>query len=491
MQGLSGIAFTPLLPVALLAVLTALSVAVVAYGAWVRARGMAWRAVVLAAGLLALLNPTLIDEQRESLPDVAALVIDSTASQDIGARRAQTAKAADAVRARLDSMADLELRVVTVTTDSGADGSLLFAALAEALSDVPADRVAGAILITDGQVHDAPEVADTVAYAGPVHVLLSGERDERDRRLVIEQAPSYGIVGDRLSVTVLVDDPGAAGQMAELTVRVAGQRARRVAVEIGKPREIAFELDRAGITALELSVAPGDAELTLENNRAVVVVNGVRDRLRVMLVSGAPSPGLRTWRNLLKADPSVDLIHFTILRPPDKQDRTPVRELSLIPFPSTELFATNLEEFDLIIFDRYHRRGILPMLYLSNVVDYVMAGGAVLDTAGPAFASPLSLASTPLGAILPGRPTGMIYEHGFRPRLTADGLRHPVTAGLPGGGGALKIAGGVTAGAPEWGRWFRQIGAEVRGGATLMSGHQNLPLLVLDRVGEGRVAQLL
>ncbi len=491
MQGLSGLAFTPLLPVALLAALTALSAAVVAYGAWARARGMAWRAVVLAAGLLALLNPTLIDERRESLPDVVALVIDSTASQDIGARRAQTAKAADSVRARLDSMDDLELRVVTVAADSGADGSLLFAALAEALSDVPADRVAGAILITDGQVHDAPEVADTVAYAGPVHVLLTGQRNERDRRLVIEQAPTYGIVGDRLSVTVLVDDPGAAGQMAELTVRVAGQRVRRAAVEIGKPREIAFELDRAGVTALELSVAPGDAELTLENNRAVVVVNGVRDRLRVMLVSGAPSPGLRTWRNLLKADPSVDLIHFTILRPPDKQDMTPVRELSLIPFPSTELFATNLKEFDLIIFDRYHRRGILPMLYLANVVDYVMAGGAVLDMAGPAFASPLSLASTPLGAILPGRPTGMIYEHGFRPRLTAEGLRHPVTAGLPGAGGAIKIAGGVTAGAPQWGRWFRQIGAEVHGGATLMRGHLNLPLLVLDRVGEGRVAQLL
>ena len=231
MQGLSGLAFTPLLPVALLAALTALSVAVVAYGAWARARGMAWRAVVLAAGLVALLNPTLVDERRESLPDVAVLVIDSTASQDIGARRAQTAKAADAVRARLASMDDLELRVVTVAADSGADGSLLFAALAKALSDVPADRVAGAILITDGQVHDAPEVADTVAHAGPVHVLLTGERDERDRRLVIEQAPSYGIVGDRLSVTVLVDDPGAAGQMAELTVRVAGQRARRAAVE--------------------------------------------------------------------------------------------------------------------------------------------------------------------------------------------------------------------------------------------------------------------
>ena len=141
----------------------------------------------------------------------------------------------------------------------------------------------------------------------------------------------------------------------------------------------------------------------------------MRDRLRVMLVSGEPNQGLRAWRNLLKADPSVDLVHFTILRPPNKQDSTPVRELSLIPFPTNELFDAGLGEFDLIVFDSYHRRGILPMMYLGNVVDYVVGGGAVLDAAGPAFASPLSLSGTPLGAILPGRPTGRVFREEFRP----------------------------------------------------------------------------
>ena len=292
------------------------------------------------------------------------------------------------------------------------------------------------------------------------------------------------MVGERASVVVRVDDDAAPAGRARVEVRVDGGPPRARVVAVGEPATLALPVDRAGPIAVEVSVAPGEAELTLDNNRAIAVINGVRDRMRVMLVSGAPNQGLRAWRNLLKADPSVDLVHFTILRPPNKQDMTPVRELSLIPFPTAELFDAGLEEFDLVVFDGYHRRGILPMAYLANVVDYVVGGGAVLDAAGPAFASPLSLAGTPLGAILPGRPTGRVFRNGFVPRLTAAGLRHPVTERLWEFG----------AGSPEnpgWGRWFRHIDVELASGTTLMEGEENRPLLVLDRIGEGRVAQLL
>src|SRR5690606_9624395 len=222
-------------------------------------------------------------------------------------------------------------------------------------------------------------------------------------------------------------------------------------------------------------------ELTSRNNRAVLMVNGVRDRLRVLLVSGEPHAGERTWRNILKSDPSVDLVHFTILRPPEKQDGTPIRELSLISFPTRELFQTKLDEFDLIIFDRYRRRGVLPDVYLQNVAEYVEEGGAVLAASGPAFATPLSLYRTPLGRILPGRPTGEVLVEGFKPQLTDEGRRHPVTADLSGGQQED----------PAWGRWFRLVGAEAERGSTVMQGPGGEPVLLLDRVGEGRVAQLL
>ena len=242
-------------------------------------------------------------------------------------------------------------------------------------------------------------------------------------------------------------------------------------------------IEHGGPNVIELEAEPGPKELTLENNRAVVVVNGVRDRLRVLLVSGEPHAGERVWRNILKSDPSVDLVHFTILRPPEKQDGTPIRELSLIAFPTAELFDRKLDEFDLIIFDRYNRLGVIPQAYLDNVARYVRNGGAFLEAAGPSFGTPLSLSRTPLGTILPTEPTGDVFEEGFKARVTDLGRRHPVTEDLPGEG--------PPGGEPSWGRWFRQVDARVHHGVTVMSGDHGDPLLVLDRVGKGRVAQLL
>jgi hypothetical protein len=254
-------------------------------------------------------------------------------------------------------------------------------------------------------------------------------------------------------------------------------------VPVDRDVKVAVPIDHGGPNVIELEVEPGPQELTLENNRAVVVINGVRDRLRVLLVSGEPHAGERVWRNILKSDPSVDLVHFTILRPPEKQDGTPIRELSLIAFPTAELFDRKLDEFDLIIFDRYNRLGVIPQAYLDNVVRYVRNGGAFLEAAGPSFGTPLSLSRTPLASILPTEPTGDVFEEGFKARVTDVGRRHPVTEDLPGEG-----APGAE---PTWGRWFRQVQARVHHGVAVMTGDHGDPLLVLDRVGKGRVAQLL
>jgi hypothetical protein len=362
------------------------------------------------------------------------------------------------------------------------------------MSDVPRQRLAAVVMITDGQVHDVP-VGDPKAAAetvgAPLHVLLSGKPDEGDRRLVIAQAPSFGLVGKEAPLKIRVEDlpestarkeDGGAGQ-AIVTWRKDGGEPRQFAVPVGRDVPFNLPIEHGGSNILELSVQSGPHELTLDNNHAVVVVNGVRDRLRVLLVSGEPHAGERVWRNILKSDPSVDLVHFTILRPPEKQDGTPIRELSLIAFPIRELFDVRLDEFDLIIFDRYSRRGVIPQAYLENVARYVRKGGAFLEAAGPDFGTPMSLSRTPLGSILPAEPTGNTYEEGYEPQLTDLGRRHPVTEGLPGAG--------EPGGNPSWGRWFRQVDSRVHRGVTVMSGDHGDPLLVLDRVGQGRVAQLL
>ena len=486
--------FAPLVPLAVLIAACVLGLVAILLGFAARARGALLRAVAVAVLLLALANPALVEEEREPLKDVAALIVDESPSVAVSDRKEAVQKALADYEAQLSRMLEtLDLRVVRVkheTVSQGSEGTQLIKPLLQAIRDVPARRFAGAILLTDGQVHDVPKGSERSDMPGPVHVVIAGEKQETDRRLVVVQAPPYGIVGKEVSMTIRVEDYGqqagaaAGARRAVLTVRRDGQDLQAEEVPVGVDHSLSFLLDHGGPSVFELSVSPIARELTLANNKAVLSVNGVRDRLRVLLVSGEPHAGERTWRNLLKSDPSVDLVHFTILRPPEKQDGTPIHELSLISFPTRELFEVKLQEFDLVIFDRYRRRGVLPPVYFQNIVDYVERGGALLSATGPTFASPFSLYRTPLQAVLPGEPTGGVISRGYRPQVSEVGLRHPVTAALPTG------PEGHSDGQARWGRWFRQIEVVAKRGNVLMRGVDDNPLMILDRYGEGRVAQI-
>jgi hypothetical protein len=475
-----SIAFSPILDWTWLYVFAAIGAALVIGGGILRARGIVWRFLAVALAWLILANPSLVVENREGLRDVAVVIIDDSASQNLEERRKRSDEALEQVRQQIQRLGNVDLRVVRGGADGNEDGTRLFGTLERALADVPRQRLAGIIMITDGQVHDAPVPGRMMTNIGPLHVLLSGRKNELDRRLAIENAPGFGLIGKPLQMTVKVED-GSAGGTARVTIKRDGAAWKTVTVQIGRPVNVEFQLDKRGTTFFELEVEAGPRELTLDNNRAVVAINGIRDRLRVLLISGEPHAGQRSWRNILKSDPGVDLVHFTILRPPEKRDYTPINELSLISFPVRELFEEKLDQFDLIIFDRYRRRGIIRNDYYDNIVKYVKNGGALLVADGPTYAGPLSIYQSPLGDILPARPTGEVIEEPFRPLKTDTGKRHPVTAALPGDG----------AGARPWGRWYRIVGAQVRNGHILLKGPGERPLMIVDRVEKGRVALLL
>ncbi len=447
-----------------------------------RSRGAAVRALALALIVLALANPSLTSEHRDPLDSVAVVVVDKSPSQNFGDRARQTEQARAAVVARLSRIPGLDVRVIEAgQSDGETDGTRLFSALGTSLADVPPDRVAGVVMITDGRVHDVPADAGALGFSAPVHALITGSKNERDRRVALIAAPRFGIVGQSQTITYKVEDQGADERTAAVTVRRDGEVVETRAVPVGVPQHVEIPIPHGGANIVEIEAAPLAGELTLVNNRAVVSVDGVRDKLRVLLVSGEPNAGERTWRNLLKSDASVDLVHFTILRPPEKQDGTPINELSLIAFPTRELFQQKIGEFQLIIFDRYAQQGVLPFIYFDNITRYVRDGGAVLVAAGPDYASPSSIWRTPLEAILPAEPSGSITEQGFRARLTELGKRHPVTRDLA----------GSDSDPPHWSRWFRLIDTRNITGTALMQGPDNKPLLVLSRQGEGRVALLL
>tara|TARA_B100001175_G_scaffold123189_1_gene104861 strand:- start:309 stop:2348 length:2040 start_codon:yes stop_codon:yes gene_type:complete len=473
---MNSLNFYPFIPISLLILLILLSLVVIFIGFKLKAPGNIFRATLICLILLSIANPTIVSENRENIPDTVALILDLSPSQNINDRKILAQNTYNSIKTELEKINNLDIRLKTI---NGKKGSKLFDPLVSMVGDISTDRIAGAIIITDGQIEDAPSILDNYNFKAPINIMLTGEKEEKDRRLIIESSPRFGIVGEEIKIDIKVEDISTNTPNALVTINMNDDIEQSRSIPIGEVVTITMPLERAGITSLNIEVEPGKEELTLQNNKSVVEINAIRERLKVMLVSGEPNMGLRSWRNLLNSDPSVDLVHFTILRPPNKQDLTPVGELSLIPFPSRELFQANLNDFDLIIFDQYHLRGILPQFYLKNVVEYVVNGGALLDASGPTYAGPYSLSLSPLQNILPTEPTGDVIVQEFIPIMTQDGERHPVTANLKDNMNS------------NWGPWYRMVEGLTIAGDVLLEGPEARPLLVLNRVGQGRVAQIL
>ncbi|MER9949412.1 hypothetical protein [Mesorhizobium sp. M0047] len=477
-----SISFEPLIswPWLILALVPLALLALV--GLWFRQRGSVFRFIALMALAAALFNPVFLNEEREPLKSIVALVVDRSQSQDIGDRTKQTDEALAGLQERLGRFKQFDVRVVEAGKSEAVEErteTRLFSALDGAFRDVPPSRIGGAIMITDGEVHDAPPSAPD--FNAPLHALITGNDHEKDRRIRFENAPRFGLVGKPLDMTYRVISTENETGPVDVRVSVNGEQVAVEHATVGQAMPLQVTIPAAGRNIVELAIDREPGELTDTNNRAIALIDGIRENLRVLLVSGEPHAGERTWRNLLKSDASVDLVHFTILRPPEKQDGTPINELSLIAFPTRELFVEKIKDFDLIIFDRYQHRDVLPILYYDYISEYVEKGGALLIAAGPEYAGESSIARTPLMSALPAMPTGEVVDKAFYPRLTDLGQRHPVTRGLD----------GSAAEPPHWSRWFRTIGVQNPEGEVVMKGADNRPLLLLDRKGEGRVGMLL
>ncbi len=474
-----NLAFTPLLPWPALALLAAAALAVLAFAVYVKQKGAGWRAIALALLLGALTDPALVREQREPQKSVVAVVLDRSESQTIGRRSEQVDEARKALEEAFAKFPDIEPRFITVGT--GGDGTLLFSALSDGLKDVPPERVGAAIMVTDGLVHDIPAQADSLGFKAPLHALITGQEKERDRRIELVEAPRFGVVGKDQILRVRVIDSAGGFDPVFIDARRDGEAIATRRARPGEIVDIPVHIEHGGSNVVEVETPVVEGELTEIDNRAVVVIEGVRDRLKVLLVSGEPHPGERSWRNLLRADANVELVHFTILRPPEKIDGAPASELSLIAFPTADLFGRKINDFDLIIFDRYSNQTLLPSVYFDNIASFVENGGAFLAAVGPDFATLGGLYYSPLSNILPARPDGALFEQAFRARVSKDGEKHPVTRGLEGSRSTP----------PAWGEWFRQVDASVLKGNSVLAGANDKPLLVLSREGKGRVALLL
>ncbi|GAB3118091.1 hypothetical protein [Novispirillum itersonii] len=481
---LSAIGWTPLIPLWALGLLLAALLVLTAAAALRRQPGWVLRPLPGLILLALLGNPHVVQEQRVSLPDVAFVVSDTSDSMSYGSRIADREQAAAAVTDMMRAQPGLEVRTLRVSNAPDHRGSRLLTALEQAAADVPPQRRAAAVLLTDGQIHDDAPEAIARRFAAPVHSLLAGTPGESDRRLIVVSAPAFGLVDRTVTVSVRLEDPTLTpGSTVPMTLRQDDGSTSTLDIPAGPPVSVPVRIRHGGAVVTDLSVPVRPGEISPYNNRQAVSIAGVRDRLRVLLISGEPTVGERAWRTLLKSDPNVDLVHFTILRPPLKDDGTPLNELALIAFPVQELFEERLKDFDLVIFDRYSRRALVPSAFFKLLAAYVRNGGALLLAVGPEFSEASSLYDSPLAEILPVTPTGRAVPGAFLPTLSPTGQRHPVTAALPGWSGPDRP--------PQWGPWLRYVDTTVRQGSTLMQTPDGAPLLVVDRVGQGRVGLVL
>ena len=459
--------FEPILPwpvVGLLAVLGGLALLL-----YVLAGGKApiLRGLALGVVLFGLCGPSNVQEVRSPLKDTVAILIDRSESMQLSGRAGGVDSALKRLQQSLSAYPNLEIRVATLKDN--ASGTALAASLDQVFADVPNERVAGAILLSDGRFIDGSDAARPY----PIHQILIGTPKEQDRVLTVHGAPKQTPIGEVARVIVRVDDQT---KTAALTVRVGDDAPRTLNVPTGEDITIEIPVVQPGSIPIGIEAAAEEGEIATANNGAAITLTGVRDRLRVLLVTGEPYAGSRAWRNLLKSDPSVDLVQFTILRSPEEQDFTPTQDLSLIPFPTRELFLDKIDSFDLVVFDRFKRLSVLPDAYLNSVTNWVEGGGAFLMLAGPSEGQNEGVQATPLRRILPIIASGKPIEAPFRPVLTPRGLQHPVSSGL-------------VEPAKTWGQWLRVQPSKATGDVLLEGAGQ--PLLVLGQAGQGRVAAVM
>ena len=489
MSWLPNIAFDPLVSMNIIVALTLLGILAAILTGASRLRSFILRTLAVLFLTLALLNPQTVEEEKDALKDELLIITDTSESATLGGRDKKIEAIVQELKQSLASSDNLE--ITEIRTGDDQDGTKLATQMIEALSSLPQNRLAGVIAITDGQVHDIPENPEGLLPKDiPFHAIILDDQESRDRRISALVAPRFGLVGEQADFEVKVDDPGHEGETAIIQIRVNGELIARFPATIGNKVSIPIEIERRGTNTVELRVVQAPDELTLKNNIFVSEISGIRDHMRVLLVTGEPHRGGRAWRNLLKSDPAVEMVHFTILTTPGvKVTNASTNELSLIAFPTRQLFEEKLDEFDLIIFDQFARRRVpgrggraSPILlpyYIQNIATYVENGGALLIATGPAFATEASLYRSALAAVLPARPTGDIAEYAYKPALTDKGRRHPVTSGFSGKEDQ------------SWGNWFRIVESDVISGHVLMEGPAGEPLLVMEKVGDGRVGMLM
>jgi len=440
------------------------------------------RIFILILLIILILNPSINKDKKEYYKDIVLLVSDKSLSISETNKTEEVLNIKKKIINKIQNFSDIEIRNIEISNknfpiEKNDQGTFIIRQIKQEINSLNKKRIAGIIVITDGQIFDKPKIESALSKI-PLHFIIAGSKNEKDRVIITEGIPNYAIIGEKIKFSLKIDSWIDDNKIAT-DVFLDGKNIFNENLIPNKFHEIEVPIYHSGKNILEIRISQSQNELTFFNNKKIREINGIHDKLRVMLISGEPNMGLRSWRNILNSDPSIELIHFTILRPPSKRDFTPVKELSLIPFPTQELFAADISKFSLIIFDQYSLQGVLPEKYMNNITEFVLKGGALLDIAGSNHTSQNNIINSPIKKILPSKSEGKNFVEAFTPKLTEIGKRHPITNNLD-----------QNYEVNRWGEWYRHIKTKKIFGKTLLE-NDNYPIMIVGTIGKGRVAQIL
>lgn len=459
--------------------------------------GTTLRSGAAAAVFAALANPQAIDEEKRVLPRVIPVFMDESAS--LGSRGSYVKETFSLLESQLSALGPVTLRQVSFGNDemsASKPGTHLAQTMQMTLNTIPEDEMGAVFIVSDGIVADINNIAGKNINA-PVHALIVGEEGEEDFYLDVISAPSIGIVGEEQNIEFSVVD-GKSSDLHTATASVSifynGQKVRTNTIPVNDPQNIVLSeiypdglqlgpnLIDIHIEGIETGANRTPEEVSYENNRITIITEGISDRENWLLFTGEPGPGTRLWRNMLTSGASNRLLHFSYLRPLDKEDMTPLRDLATTVLPVVEVFEQKLSEQDVVIFDNYTFNGVIPASYFTHLNRYVEEGGSLIIVGADTLTSPASIAKTTLSEIMPLLPLedALVYTNGFVPAVTEDGLRHRITGDI------------VESSPPEtWGPWYMLAQTVARPEATvLLEDGAGTPLLAIQTVGKGRVAML-
>ena len=442
------------------------------------------RVLTFLVFLIFILNPQIDKKNAQYHKDIVIVVSDMTQSI-IETRKA---KEVETIRKDLSSqlkeIGNIEQINIKLNNNRKIEQykakeieTSLFKEVNNVINGLNIERLSGIIIITDGQIHDLHNYNKLLSKT-PIHYILVGNKNEKDRILKTTNIPKYAVLGKKYEISVNITD-NIEKKDLKTDFYLNEQLFDTKYLSPNKSYKIPLPTLSIGKNILEIRTEETNIEISKLNNYQIHEIEGIQDKLKVMLISGEPNMGLRNLRNILNSDPNIELLHFTILRPPTKRDLTPVKELSLIPFPTQELFAADISKFNLIIFDQYGLQGILPPKYLDNISKFVVSGGALLDIVGKKHLTKDSLINSPIKQILPTIPLENLSNKSFKPELTKVGKRHPITN---------KLKDNYKE--KPWGEWTNYTRSQLTSGKVLLH-YENDPLLVVDNVGKGRVVQIL